>query len=528
MKNGDRIKSTGSSTRPILFYFAAIVLLVALAIRLWAMAAGRTVPDADECVVGIMALNVASGQEHPVYFYGQNYGAGAGLEAHLAAAAFKLFSPSGVVLKAVGLLFWISALTLAGALAWRTYGKTAGLTALILAGSAPCAAEWSMKTRGGHLPALVLLLAAALFAARSARREAGADTQSRGGYFLAGLAAALAAWCQPSAAPAAASIWLLAFIAILLQDRKWSFVLLGGPALVGALTLLTPAGRSAWSSPIISDLGSRASSESITRAVTGIFTPYLDPIAFELDTIEKAAASIWALAFIYVAVAALKNARLAARGPGLIVAGLIALPIPSTFAALWLVPDSALAPRHLLAAYPFACVGGAAVIGLLWPSHPRAFGAVLFLLAGSGLLVTAQALSRPTFHNPGVGYKMSRACARDTISALEARGVSHVFVADMDFKWNLIFESRGKIKARSRSPIDRRQEYVDEVDRAFRLGLPTAIVVPNPEGAMMKPIHDALANLDGVETINPCPETAIIFNAPPQAAAALFPGQASE
>jgi hypothetical protein len=81
------------------------ILLAGLALRGWILAGPLGEVEADESVVGLMALHIQQG-EQVAFYWGQPYVGS--LEAYLAAAAFALLGPSNAVLKAVpGFVFLV-------------------------------------------------------------------------------------------------------------------------------------------------------------------------------------------------------------------------------------------------------------------------------------------------------------------------------------------------------------------------------------------------------------------------------------
>src|SRR5690242_13976415 len=115
--------------RPGLLLLA--LLLAGLVLRIWILASPLGEVEADESVVGLMALHVEAG-ERPVFYWGQPYLGG--LEPYLVAGAFALAGPSNLALKAVPGLVYLLFLLLLFSRARRDYGQpTALLCALYLA-----------------------------------------------------------------------------------------------------------------------------------------------------------------------------------------------------------------------------------------------------------------------------------------------------------------------------------------------------------------------------------------------------------
>jgi hypothetical protein len=81
---------------------------------------------AAEGLVGLMGRHVLNGAR-PVFYYGQAY-MGA-QEAYLGACVFRLFGSSMNTLRLVPMFFAMTWVPLAGAIAWRLYGKRAAVFA---------------------------------------------------------------------------------------------------------------------------------------------------------------------------------------------------------------------------------------------------------------------------------------------------------------------------------------------------------------------------------------------------------------
>src|SRR5439155_3105240 len=77
-------------------FAVSVVLLSGIALRVWILSGPLGEVEADESVVGLMALHIQAG-EHPAFYWGQSVLGS--LEAYLVAAAFFLFGPSNLVLK---------------------------------------------------------------------------------------------------------------------------------------------------------------------------------------------------------------------------------------------------------------------------------------------------------------------------------------------------------------------------------------------------------------------------------------------
>lgn len=137
-----------------------ILMLLLGSLHMGVLLTSQSHVDGDEGVIGIMARHVLFRNEHPLFFYGQLYGTGATLEAHLAAAIFALFGASGVALKMVSLLLFWGALILVYVISQRFLTNRAALWAMALFGLATPLIEWRTKMRGGYagIPFFSLLM----------------------------------------------------------------------------------------------------------------------------------------------------------------------------------------------------------------------------------------------------------------------------------------------------------------------------------------------------------------------------------
>ena len=135
--------------------FILLFILIGAGIRLDFLLPVDFVIDADEAIVGLMAKHILEGEGIPVFYYGQHYMGS--LEPVLVSVFFKLFGISNATLKAVPLLFSLGFIVIIYFLAYRLYGRFAGLTAAFLAALPPCPlVVWSTKARGGFIEILVI------------------------------------------------------------------------------------------------------------------------------------------------------------------------------------------------------------------------------------------------------------------------------------------------------------------------------------------------------------------------------------
>jgi Dolichyl-phosphate-mannose-protein mannosyltransferase len=201
---------------------------VGLALRLAIIAGPLGEIDADEAIVGLMARHIAFLGELPVFYWGQPYLGS--LEAFSAAALFRLFDSSTLLLKLVPTTYSLGFLALSAVIARRLFGIPAALaTAAYLAVPPVMWAVWSTKARGGYAELLCLgqgLLLVSLLLARS---------PSRGLALLWGVLAGLAFWTH-----ALAVVYLVpAVVFLFLARRRWTTPEMG-LAVVGGVLGMAP------------------------------------------------------------------------------------------------------------------------------------------------------------------------------------------------------------------------------------------------------------------------------------------------
>jgi 4-amino-4-deoxy-L-arabinose transferase-like glycosyltransferase len=185
------------------YALVALVLLVGAGLRLWLLLGPYREIDADEAVVGLMALQMPG--ELPAFYWQQEY-LGT-LEPLTAWLVFGLVGPSAAALKAVPALYSLLFVGLVYVVARPAFGPgPALLAALYLAVPPSFFAAWSVKARGGYAEALALGMVCLLAAQRLGASEPGGERRGiswRAGAgrwaLLFGVAAGLALWTHPMA-----------------------------------------------------------------------------------------------------------------------------------------------------------------------------------------------------------------------------------------------------------------------------------------------------------------------------------------
>jgi len=221
-----------------------LILLVGAGLRLWLLLGPFSEIDADEAVVGLMALQMPG--ELPAFYWQQEY-LGT-LEPLTAWLVFGLVGPSAAALKAVPALYSLLFVGLVYVVALPAFGRgPALLAALYLAVPPSFFAAWSVKARGGYPEALALGMVCLL----AAQRLVDAREQSRGGALtpdpspssgrgeksagagafswalLFGVAAGLALWTHPMAVifMAAGALYLMLTLVsnvIIARVERWA------------------------------------------------------------------------------------------------------------------------------------------------------------------------------------------------------------------------------------------------------------------------------------------------------------------
>ncbi len=431
----------------MLRFLPAALLLAGLSLKVVLLLTSQSMADGDEAVSGIMAMDILESGSHPVYPYGIRYGAGAGVEAHLAAVLFAVLGVSDVALKAAGLLIWGAGLATLFLIGRSVGGADAGWIAALLYTFAPPMAQWSLKVAGGQNVAVLLCLLACLAIERGARGR------------LVVLLLPLAAVAHPIAAAFAAILAVYLVARDRGRERLWTAGSLVAACGLAALFfwpreigVWNPAAR-AWNAAALADAAGRAA----LRLFSG--HPSSDTVP---GPVELAVSLIW----------------LASTCAALVIAKERKRPILYALAPLGIIPvvdPAALVARHLLVVVPFACLLLATSLG-----PPGRWRLALFsLLLVSGGALQAGEIASPNIYGAGIQNRgVLRSGVVQLIREIEGSGVGHVYCTDPMFQWNIVFGSRKRVLARWRDPRDRVPEFVAAVDRARLAGRPVGLVRP--------------------------------------------------
>lgn len=434
-----------------------LALALGVGLRLWLLQSPLGEVEADESVVGLMALHVLQG-ERPVFYWGQPYLGS--LEAYLVAGAFLVAEPSNLVLKLVPTVVFLLFVVLAYLGTRRDLGPVpATLAALYYCLPSSFLAFWSMKARGGYVELLLLgqgLIFLAPWAVRPGKRLAGR-------LFGYGLLAGLALWTHllGLAWVAPAGLWLVGRLGrrtVGMAGLAFAAgVLLGlSPALVenvqsGGATLTTLRSEEQTLEMVQANFGRLV--EVGLPVMAGLGQATSSPVLFEEDWPRRPGSWPWSGPLLLGAGALLlapwaralaapfqgkRGERLRTAYFGLVVAGLTAL-----LASLGRFEELVAEPRYALGLY----VAAPLVFGTLWSVARRRQVLLWGCAAGVlGLNLYSLATADPRLNLPTTAGSSTQATRRELIGHLGRQGVEAVY-ADYWLAYPVMFESREAIVA---------------------------------------------------------------------------------
>jgi len=209
----------------------ALILAFGAALRVWLLLGPFSEIDADEAVVGLMAMQVPG--ELPAFYWEQHY-LGT-VEPLVASVVFAISGPSAAALKLVPAAFSMVFVFLVYLTARPVFGPGPALiSALYLSIPTSFFAAWSVKARGGY-PEALAFGQLCLLSARQLADECTLTQKARLWWSVAfGLAAGLALWTHPLAVVMVAA---------------------GGAYLLLAWRPWTAAGRSTWLAIAVAAIG---------------------------------------------------------------------------------------------------------------------------------------------------------------------------------------------------------------------------------------------------------------------------------
>lgn len=444
----------------------ALILVIGAGLRLWLLLGPFSEIDADEAVVGLMALQMP--RELPAFYWEQHY-LGT-VEPITAALLFALVGPSNAALKIVPAVYSVVFIGLVYLTARSAFGVGPALmSALYLAAPPSFFAAWSVKARGGYPEALVFGTLCLLAAQQLADRGAESRRTARGWWLILGLAAGLALWTHPMSVVllAAAGIYLL------LACRPWTDrwrslpeMLPGfGLAAAGLVVGLAPAiihnvnsgfpslrfaaeggtepraalvnlwGLVRYGLPVLVGLAEGTPSHELLLQdwPTRLGSSWLVTVSLPLFGIGL----VWWYRSALVALVR-GDQRADLRRPALFVLVLLLVPpfvAVSRFANLWAEPRYAL---PIYAAVPL-------MAGVIWAARQRRTLLGSLLLAGLlGLNVASLESSDYRISLPTSAGASSAANRAQLIATLQARDIDRIYT-DYWLAYPIAFESREKI-----------------------------------------------------------------------------------
>lgn len=468
--------------------------------------------DGDEAVVGTMAKHVLENGQHPFFFYGQDYGGGASIEAHFAAVSFALFGISSTSFKSVGLVISMALLLLSYFFIRRYYGAGAAAICSTLLVFSPTFIEWNLKVRGGHILALIFSLVLCHFFFKSTDPDGveGTNQKDKGRReilypFLFGLTAGLAYWNLPVAAVLLITLFILwAYQDYFFFLRKRFFIFC-----TGAVTGLAPFFAHALSHQLEFPgfiLSKRVTSfnfspshildslfELIQYDGPSFFTPYLDQSA--IHYYGKIPVYAWFLFAISVLAVVRLTIKCCKREKSAVCSAekKTAERVISFYIIFYLIIylcQSGIAgnPRYLLPLEPFLTLA-TALFYLELLKHPKIIlrRVGLFFLTvqiiigisihGLWLQKPAQFISAGAVSTPFLQETISK-----TIRYLDQEKIRYVYTPDHLLEWKIIFDSKERIIASRLDPSHRYLPYLREINRAVvKEGVSYAIVFPNSD-----------------------------------------------
>jgi hypothetical protein len=458
----------------------ALILAIGAGLRLYLLLWPFSEIDADEAVVGLMALQVPG--ELPAFYWQQQY-LGT-IEPMVAAGVFAVVGPSAAALKLVPAAFSVLFIGLVYATARPVFGPGPALaSALYLAVPPSFFAAWSVKARGGYPEALMLGQLCLLAAQRLADRPLPTPRAPARWAATLGLAAGLALWTHPMSVVMVTAA--VAYVALswrrpgsagfqtaserpgpaLSAAKGWPRSQVVGVAAIGLVVGLSPAiahnvangfpslrfaaeggtepraglvnlwGLVRYGLPVLVGLAEGTPSRELllqdwpTRLGSSWLVTVLLPLA-GLGLVWWHRRALTSLVR--------GNGTLAERGPALFLLVLLLMPpfvAVSRFANLWAEP------RYALPVYATVPL----VLAMIWGIGTRSRVLTGMLVAGLlGLNLFSLATSDYRLSLPTSAGESTAANRAELIGALEARGIDRIYT-DYWLAYPLAFESRERI-----------------------------------------------------------------------------------
>ena len=448
----------------------ALILVVGAGLRYWLLSEPFSEIDADEAVVGLMAMQMPG--ELPAFYWEQHY-LGT-VEPMTVALVFALVGPSAAALKLVPAFYSLVFIGLLYVTARAAFGTGPALiSALYLAVPPSFFAAWSVKARGGYPEALAFGTLCLLAAQRLADRPPEARMAAWGWWLTLGLAAGLALWTHPMSVVLIAAAGLYLLLACRPWADRWrglrtmvpgiglaaAGLLIGlGPAIIHNVAAGFPSLRFAaeggtepraalinlwglvrYGLPVLVGLAEGTPSRELLLLdwPTRLGSSWLVTVALPLFGLGLV---WWYRGALVALVRGTGDGAARVRRPALFLLVLLLVPpfvAISRFANLWAEPRYAL---PIYVAVPLAA-------GVIWAARQRwrVLGSLLLAcLLGlniASLESSNYALSLPT--SAGASTAANRA---QLIAALQARNIDRIYT-DYWLAYPIAFESRERIVA---------------------------------------------------------------------------------
>jgi hypothetical protein len=467
--------------------------------------------DADECVIGIMAKHILELGVHPLYYYGQNYGGGASIEAHTAAFFYWLFGMSGYSLKAAALVYTVIGGVVLYAFTVRLAGARTGLFTLLVYITMPALVEWGLKTRGGYVTMLPLV-PAILWMAHRVIQCGRFDAASAAGLLVL---AAVGYWNMPHVLPLVVLV-VLFLLGYRLRQRFGLFLAGIAICLLAGLAglLLWPSRGGSRALSWIGDLAAGWTTERGLHRMGAVFTQTLPDFfqPFINDTVEPPAWPAPLTLVLFVAAIGVVAWRLLRTAPHKSEVELAAEPCcpqrgqppwghggsevmnsaPSFWGAVLRDHDGSTArPTVILLllcvpVYVVCCVLAAPSVPFVTPRYLFPLVPILAVIAGLAMVRVSRWVSwglagyllvtfafwnvglirHPRLYEKGLFY--DPADIRGLVQTLEDHGIGYVRTTAV-LEWRILFESRERIIAVNLlAPQVRYPPYQRRLERAVR------------------------------------------------------------
>jgi len=201
--------------RHLKIYFTfALIILLGVAVQVWAALQGSANFNADEAIWGLMARHILFQRQMPTYFYGQRY-LGT-LEALFAALFLRWMGPDRIIaLRILPIFLFGGFLTLYGILVSRVWGKQVALFSLVVLAFPGLILFWTFNSVCAYGTVLTLGTTALLLFYAPAAQKRWLDYA---GWLIFGFIVGLGLWIHP--------MTIVYFVAIALvywlQTPEWS------------------------------------------------------------------------------------------------------------------------------------------------------------------------------------------------------------------------------------------------------------------------------------------------------------------